>query len=300
MSSLNQRSTRFTHELEVGVKCRCQRRRSLCGIPFRDLVVLCGRTGCPARRGPRARAGTCSVDVFEEPQHVVRGVALAGIVEHLAGGDVHRREQVDRAVALVVVGEGAGATGLHRQGRLGAVECLDLGLLVEGEHDCPGGRIHVQPDDVDELLLEAGIVRDLERVDLPRPQVVVPPRSAPPCPCRCRAARPSAASTSASIRPSGRSHAVSGAPRPRPCRRAGTACGLGPSRSGRRPTLHCSVKRRRQRRTESRVHPAPPARSPRLRHHRQRAATAFGPGRPCDAATTSRTRSAPTPHAVHR
>ena len=30
VSSLNQRSMRLVHELDVGVKCRCQRRRSRC------------------------------------------------------------------------------------------------------------------------------------------------------------------------------------------------------------------------------------------------------------------------------
>src|SRR6478672_21374 len=41
VSSLNQRSTRFNQELEVGVKCRCQRRRSLCANHFPISGVLC-------------------------------------------------------------------------------------------------------------------------------------------------------------------------------------------------------------------------------------------------------------------
>ena len=47
-------------------------------------------------------------------------------VEHVEGG-----EQRGRAVALVVVGHGPGPPLLHRQARLGAVERLDLALLVD-------------------------------------------------------------------------------------------------------------------------------------------------------------------------
>src|SRR5690349_14880675 len=41
VNSLNQRSIRFNQELEVGVKCRCQRRRSLCANHLRTSGVLC-------------------------------------------------------------------------------------------------------------------------------------------------------------------------------------------------------------------------------------------------------------------
>ena len=41
VSSLNQRSTMLSQELEVGVKCRCQRRRSLWANHFRTSGVLC-------------------------------------------------------------------------------------------------------------------------------------------------------------------------------------------------------------------------------------------------------------------
>ena len=44
-----------------------------------------------------------AVDVFEEREHVVSGVPFAGRGVHLAGGDVERGEQVDGAVAAVVM-----------------------------------------------------------------------------------------------------------------------------------------------------------------------------------------------------
>jgi hypothetical protein len=69
--------------------------------------------------GPAAGHG---VDLFEEPQHVGAAVALVQVGDHLAGGDVHRGEQVDGAVAFVVVGHRGGPAAFHRQRRLGAVQ----------------------------------------------------------------------------------------------------------------------------------------------------------------------------------
>ena len=69
-----------------------------------------------------------------------------GAVEHVEGG-----EQGGRAVALVVVGHGAAATGLDRQPGLGAVERLDLAFLVDRQHDRMGRRIEIEADDIDEL-----------------------------------------------------------------------------------------------------------------------------------------------------
>lgn len=39
VSSLNQRSTRFSHELDVGVKCRCHRRWR--GLANQSLIAGC-------------------------------------------------------------------------------------------------------------------------------------------------------------------------------------------------------------------------------------------------------------------
>ncbi len=62
-----------------------------------------------------------------------------GAVENVEGG-----EQRGCAVAFVVVGHRPGAPRLHRQSRLGAVEGLDLALLVDRENDGVGGRIDVE------------------------------------------------------------------------------------------------------------------------------------------------------------
>ena len=71
------------------------------------------------------------VDLFEEGKHVGAGVALPQLGVHQPGSDVHRGEQINRAVPLVVVGHRARPTRFHRQRRLGAIQRLTLGFLVE-------------------------------------------------------------------------------------------------------------------------------------------------------------------------
>ncbi len=90
------------------------------------------------------------VDLLEEPQHVGTLVGLAELREHLPGREIHRREQVDRPVALVVMGHRAGPPRLHRQRRLRTVQGLTLGLLVKTEHrntssTVPGGNQDLRP-----------------------------------------------------------------------------------------------------------------------------------------------------------
>jgi hypothetical protein len=51
---------------------------------------------------------------------------------------------------------------LQRQAGLGAVERLDLALLVDGQHDGVRRRIDIEPDDVAQLVDEVGVVRELE------------------------------------------------------------------------------------------------------------------------------------------
>ena len=76
-------------------------------------------------------AGGVQVDPFEEGQHVSAGVAAAGLVQDLSGGDVECGEQVGGAVPAVVTGRwrfgasfgclvGSGGVMLALPGRVGA------------------------------------------------------------------------------------------------------------------------------------------------------------------------------------
>ena len=75
---------------------------------------------------------------------------------------------------VVVAGPRRGA-GQHREHRCGAVERLDLGLLVHAEHQRPLGRIQVEPDDVADLGDEQRILGQFPRILFVRSQSERPP-----------------------------------------------------------------------------------------------------------------------------
>ena len=64
---------------------------------------------------------------------------------------------------VVVAGPRRGA-GQHREHRCGAVERLDLSLLIDAEHQRPFGRVEVQADDVADLGHEQRILGQLPRI----------------------------------------------------------------------------------------------------------------------------------------
>ena len=78
--------------------------------------------------------------------------------DHLPGGDV---EPANRDVVPAVCSRGCRARDrrAHRQERLGAVECLDLRLLVDAQHDGAFGRVEIQTDDVPHLVDEERVGR---------------------------------------------------------------------------------------------------------------------------------------------
>ena len=94
------------------------------------------------------------LDGVEEADELLMPMALHAAADDLAVEHVEGGEQRGGAVALVVMGHGAGASLLHRQTRLGAVERLDLALLVDREHDGMRRRIDIEADDVAELVDE--------------------------------------------------------------------------------------------------------------------------------------------------
>ena len=68
-------------------------------------------------------------------------VTLQAAADDLAFQDIEGGEQRSRDMALVVVGHGAGTALLHRQSRLGALQSLDLRLLIDAQHLGAGARI---------------------------------------------------------------------------------------------------------------------------------------------------------------
>src|SRR6266480_6364894 len=120
-------STALSHDAEVGVKWIGPAR--MLREPFAYFRVLV--SGVVVNdRVDRLSLGKVRVDVIEKAEELLMPVALHvatddGAVENVEGG-----EQGGCAVAFVVVGHRPGAARLHRQSRLGAVEGLDLALLV--------------------------------------------------------------------------------------------------------------------------------------------------------------------------
>ena len=130
--------------------------------PFADLGMFVG--GVVVDDGvDRLVVWHLRLDGVEEADEVLMAVTLHVAADDGAVEDVEGGEQRRGAVAFVIVGHRPGAARLHRQARLGAVERLDLALLVDREDNGMGGRIDVEANDVLELLGKLRVVRQLER-----------------------------------------------------------------------------------------------------------------------------------------
>ena len=88
-------------------------------------------------------------------------MALHVAADHRAVENVHCGEQGRRAVPLIVVRHGSGATLLQRQSGLGAVKRLNLALFVDRQDDGVCGRIDIEPDDVAQLSTKRGSLDSL-------------------------------------------------------------------------------------------------------------------------------------------
>lgn len=70
--------------------------------------------------------------------------------------------QTSAAITLVIVNSALNLTGPERQHRLGSIKCLNLGFLVNAQHQSVHGRIHVHTDNVRNFFSELGIGAELE------------------------------------------------------------------------------------------------------------------------------------------
>ena len=107
-------------------------------------------------------AGNLTLDSIEKADEFDVAVALHAAADHGAVEQAERSEQGGGAVPLVVVRHRLAAPRLDRQSGLGAVERLDLALLIKREHHRMVRRIDIEPDDVGEFRGKAGIARRLK------------------------------------------------------------------------------------------------------------------------------------------
>ena len=120
-------------------------------------------------------AGEFHIQAAQEFQKLLVTVPAIALADDLALQNFQGGEQTGGAIALVVVGHRAQTPFLHGQPRLGAVQSLDLGLLVHAQHQGLVGRIQVQPHHVGQLLQKLGIARELEALRAVRLQLVAAP-----------------------------------------------------------------------------------------------------------------------------
>ena len=100
--------------------------------------------------------GLDGIEKLAELQGPVAAVALAN---HLAGPGVQSSEQGRGTVAHVIMGVPFGLARAQGQKRSGAVQGLDLGLLVYAQDQRPVRRVEVEPHNIPHLLNEEGIRR---------------------------------------------------------------------------------------------------------------------------------------------
>src|ERR1700737_2164795 len=141
------------------------------GQPLAHLRIVLGRIVVDDG-GDHFSPRDLPLDRVEEADELLMAMALHVAADDGAVKDVEGCEQRGGAVTFVVVCHRSGTARLHRQTRLSAVERLDLALLVDREDDRMGGRIDVEADDVFEFLGELRVVRQLERADAMRRELV--------------------------------------------------------------------------------------------------------------------------------
>ena len=102
------------------------------------------------------------IDLIEEGDELLVAMARRTAPENRALQRVQRSEQRGRAVADIVVSEGGALARLERQSGLRAIECLNLALLVDGQHHGMARRRHIEPHHVIEFGGKARVGRALE------------------------------------------------------------------------------------------------------------------------------------------
>ena len=106
--------------------------------------------------------GHLGLDGIEKLAELQGPVAAVALANHLTGPGVQSSEEGRGAVAHVIMGAPLGLARTQGQKRPGAVQGLDLGLLVHAQDQRPVRRVEVEPHNIPHLLDEEGVRRQLE------------------------------------------------------------------------------------------------------------------------------------------
>ena len=121
------------------------------------------------------RLGHAALDAPQEGDELAVPMARLAAADDRALEHVERGEERGRAVTEVVVGLALGDARAQRQDRPGPVECLDLALLVDAQHQGFVRRAEVQAHDVAHFGNEVRVTAELEALQAVRLQVVLLP-----------------------------------------------------------------------------------------------------------------------------
>ncbi len=129
--------------------------------PLADLGVLVG--GVIVKNDVhRFFCWNLGVDSVEEANELLVAMTLHVASDDGASADVKCGEERCCAIAFAIMGHRAEPPLLQRQARLGPVQRLDPGLLINRQDNGVGGRIDIEADNVAQFIDEVGIVGELE------------------------------------------------------------------------------------------------------------------------------------------
>src|SRR5262249_7836289 len=172
--SRKKRSTKFSQDEEVGVKCMWK--RGCLDQPSFDFGVLV--SGVIVGDEMDVESGRrLVIDGLEKGQPLLVAVTLGDAGDQFTVEVVQRGEQGERPVAEVVVGLGLDVADPQGQTRLGALERLALRFLIAAEDQSFLRRIEIEPDHIPELLLKLLVLGQLEGARQMRLDVVGRPQA---------------------------------------------------------------------------------------------------------------------------
>ena len=152
--SVKKRSTRFSQDDDVGMKCTLKRE-----CLSSHALHLGGLVG-PVVVHDQVQIEVLlhnPIDCLQGADELLCPVPRLAFADDDARLDVEGSEQRRGAVALVVVRHRLRPALFHRQARLRAIESLNLALLVDAKHHRLLGWAHVEPHDIGNLFLELRI-----------------------------------------------------------------------------------------------------------------------------------------------